>query len=436
MAASTHKRARPRFSDYFRSGRKRARDMTRTELLRNGPIDLPFLVLTLLLLGIGLLMLMSASSYAALYDKTAGYVVKDGVIVSYGDPYYYVKRQAIFAVVGIIAMAFFSMLDYQRLRLLSVPLLFGSIVLLILVLIPFFGQTSNNATRWLKLFLVAGPTYEPSELAKLGIVLFFSAGLSVRKEGIPPAKHVYPRWVEKARRLGYSSNFFELLPYALILLVVCFLVLKQPHLSGAILIVAAGAAIFFAAGIKLGWFVVGAGGLAAAVYIVLVVFGYNGSRIQTWLDPWWDPQYKSYQTLQSLYAVSSGGLSGLGFGMSRQKYLYLPEEQNDFIFSIVCEELGLIGASLILILFALLIIRGYWLALHAHDRFGTLVIVGITTLLATQVFLNVAVVTNLTPATGISLPFFSYGGTALAIQLAEMGIVLSISRQITAPAEK
>jgi cell division protein FtsW len=167
----------------------------------------------------------------------------------------------------------------------------------------------------------------------------------------------------------------------------------------------------------------------------LFVVGYNGDRIQTWLDPWWDPTDKSYQTLQGLYAVASGGLNGLGFGMSRQKYLYLPEEQNDMIFAIICEELGMIGAIMIMVLFAMLIIRGYYLALHAKDRFGTLLIVGIITLLATQVFLNIAVVLNVIPNTGISLPFFSYGGTALAIQLVEMGIVLAVSRQIAAPTQ-
>ena len=142
---------------------------------------------------------------------------------------------------------------------------------------------------------------------------------------------------------------------------------------------------------------------------------------------------KGFQTIQSLYAIGSGGLLGLGLGKSRQKFLYLPEPENDFIFSIVCEELGLVGATVVLILFALLIIRGYWIAIHARDRFGALLVVGFTTLLAVQVFLNIAVVTNFIPTTGISLPFFSYGGTALMIQLLEMGVILSVSRQIPAP---
>jgi cell division protein FtsW len=157
------------------------------------------------------------------------------------------------------------------------------------------------------------------------------------------------------------------------------------------------------------------------------------SRINLWIDPWIDPQGKGYQTIQSLYAIGSGGLLGLGLGKSRQKFLYIPEPENDFVFSIVVEELGFVGATIVLLLFALLILRGYWLALHARDKFGALTIVGIMTLMAVQVFLNIGVITNLLPNTGISLPFFSYGGTALVIHLAEMGIVLSISRQIPAP---
>ena len=161
--------------------------------------------------------------------------------------------------------------------------------------------------------------------------------------------------------------------------------------------------------------------------------GYNSDRITTWRDAFWDPTYKSFQMAQSLIAIGSGGLLGLGLGKGRQKFMFLPEEHNDFIFAIVCEELGLVGATLIMLLFALLIIRGYWLAIHAKDRFGSLLIVGVTTQIALQTFLNIAVVTGLIPATGISLPFFSYGGTALAIQLVEVGVVLSVSRQIPAP---
>ena len=397
------------------------RDLTRQQQLARGPVDLPYLGLVLILLGIGLVMLLSSSSYVASIEKTSHY-----------DGAYYFKRQAAFAVMGLVVMYFVSKFDYQRLRGISVFVLGLAILLLIAVLIPHVGVTHNNATRWLKI----GVEFQPSEVAKIGVVLFFAARLSKREQyKTKPSKNRYSKPVEKIRRFWYWSELNELWPLILILLVVALLLIREPHLSATILIFAAAAAILFAAGVKLFWFVLGGGLGAFGVWFLLVVIGYNGSRIEMWKNPWADPGDKGYQIVQSLYAVASGGLSGLGFGMSRQKFAYLPEEQNDYIFSIVCEEMGFIGAAIIIALFALLVIRGYWLALHARDRFGALTIVGITTLMAVQVFLNIAVVTNLIPSTGIALPFFSYGGTALVIQLAEMGIVLSISRQIPAPPE-
>jgi cell division protein FtsW len=175
------------------------------------------------------------------------------------------------------------------------------------------------------------------------------------------------------------------------------------------------------------------GAASGIVYFVLFIVGYNTSRIEYWRNPWADAQGKGYQLSQSLIAIGSGGLLGVGLGKSRQKFMYLPEEHNDFIFAIICEELGLIGAAIIMLLFAALILRGYWIALHAYDRFGSLMVVGVTTLMAMQTFLNIGVVSGLLPTTGISLPFFSYGGTALTIQLAEMGIILSVSRQMKPP---
>ena len=394
------------------------RDLTRQQQLAQGPVDLPFLALVLILLGIGLVMLLSASSYAASMDKATGY-----------DATYYFKRQAAFAVMGVIIMYVVSRFDYQRWRGLSPFILGAAILLLIAVLIPGVGVTHNHATRWLKI----GIEFQPSEVAKIGVVLFFSANLCKRDQTPKIPKGRYREPVQSLRKFWYWSDLHDIWYLVVVLLIIAALMIKEPHLSGTILILAAAAAILFAAGVKLFWFLVGGGLGAFGVWFILVVVGYNGDRIKTWMDPWWDPGKNSYQILQSIYAVASGGLNGLGLGLSRQKYLYLPEEQNDFIFAIVCEELGFIGAAIIIALFALLVIRGYWLALHARDRFGALVIVGITTLLAVQVFLNIAVVTNLIPATGISLPFFSYGGTALIIQLAEMGIVLAVSRQIPAP---
>ena len=366
--------------------------------LARGPIDLPFFVLVMLLLGIGLVMLLSAS-FPSAYAETDG-----------ENPLYYFSHQAVFAVMGVAAMIFIGKINYQRFRALGKPLLYLSVILLALVLVPGVGLTRYNATRWLG---IPGTSFQfqPSEIAKAAVVLYFADSISKKKDQM-------------------RSFRYGILPYAMILLVVAGLVLPEPHLSGAILILGAGAAMMLVGGINWAW--VG-GALAAAgglLYTVLFVVEYNKSRITSWLDPWADPQGSGYQLTQSLIAIGSGGLLGVGLGKSQQKFYYLPEEHNDFIFSIVCEELGYVGAVAILILFALLICRGYWIAAHSPDRYSFLVGVGITTLLSIQVFLNIAVVTNLIPCTGISLPFFSYGGTALLMQLGEMGIILSISRDI------
>ena len=394
--------------------RKPRRDLTVTEQLARGPVDLPFLMLTMLLMGIGLVMVLSASYASAYYDPDVS------------SPMYFFMRQALFALLGVIVMFFVSRFNYQHLRGLSVLALGLAFILLVLVLI--IGREINGAQRWIYI----GPlNFQPSEVAKLAVVLFFAARLSKRN----PDKHrKWNRRTTLGRILQKLDNigFLELVPYGAVLLVIAALMIKEPHMSGTILILAAGASVLFAAGIKLYWFLLGGGLGTAGLAFIITQTDYMASRVALWKDPWMDARDKGYQTIQSLYAIGSGGLMGLGLGQSRQKFLYLPEPENDFIFSIVCEELGYIGAAIVLILFALLIIRGYWLAIHARDRFGALLIVGITTLLAVQVFLNIAVVTNLIPVTGISLPFFSYGGTALVIQLAEMGVILSVSRQIPA----
>ena len=364
-----------------------------------GPIDVPFLLLVLLLVGMGLIMLLSASFPSAYYET--------------GDPLYYFKRQAGFAALGLGAMAVIGRLNYARFRGVARIALGVSIFLLILVIIPGVGVTSHNATRWLG---IPGTDlqFQPSELAKLGVILYFADSISKKKD--------------KMKTIRYG-----IVPYLAILGIIAFLMSREPHFSGMVLIVGIGAAMMFVGGIRAYWVGLGVGGIAVVAYAFLSgLITYNSSRIAIWLDPLNDA-FKTgagYQTRQSLIAIGSGGLLGLGLGKSRQKFLFLPEEHNDCIFSIVCEELGLIGATLIMAIFALLIIRGYWIALHARDRFGSLLVVGVTTQIALQVFLNIAVVTNLVPNTGISLPFFSYGGTALAIQLAEMGVVLSVSRQM------
>lgn len=380
------------------------RETERKNLLAGkGAMDLPFLLLTVLLTAIGLIMLFSASFPSAYYES--------------GNAAYYFKRQLIFAVAGMAAMLVAARVNYQRWRGATVPLMAASIFLLVLVVIPGVGITVNNATRWLGIPGVF--TFQPSEIAKLAIIVYFANSISKKKEKM------------LTLRQGVA-------PYAAALALIAVLMLLEPHLSGAILIVGTGIIMMSVGGLP-GWMIgLGFGGVGAAavLYVKLVekeIISYGASRITMWKNPWLDPINDGYQMVQSLIAIGSGGLLGVGLGKGRQKFLYLPEEHNDFIFAVVCEELGLIGACVIMLIFSLLIIRGFWIALHARDRFGALLAVGIITHLGLQTFLNIAVVTGLVPATGISLPFFSYGGTALMLQLVEMGIVLSVSRQIPAP---
>lgn len=402
--------------------RKPKRDLTLEEQLARGPVDLPFLMLVVMLVGVGLVMLFSASYATALYDSKPP--------VS-NNPLYYFTRQAVFAAGGLVCMYIISKINYQTFRLLSIPLLIGAVVLLLLVLTP-LGVDINGARRWLYMFLVAGPTFQPSEIAKVAVIIFFAARLSKRDT---EKKKKFTRRTAWGRFLNWLEKigFLELVPYGAVLGMVVLLVLLERHMSGTILVIIGAASVLLASGINLGWFIGGGGIVAAALALIVMKTDYMTARVELWLDPWSDPRGNGFQTIQSLLSIASGGFLGKGLGNSIQKFGFLPEPENDMIFSIVVEELGLLGGGLVLLLFALLILRGYWLALHARDKFGALTIVGITTLMAAQVFFNVGVVTNLIPNTGISLPFFSYGGTALMIQLAEMGVVLSISRQIPAP---
>lgn len=371
--------------------------------LSAGRMDLPFLLLTLLLTIMGLVMLFSASFPSANYES--------------GDPAYYLKRQGLFALLGLAAMLAMARMDYHRLRGMAKILMYVSVFLLALVLVPGVGITQNRATRWLGKAGVL--TFQPSEIAKLAIIVYFADSISKKK--------------------NLMENFkYGVRPYILILGFFAGLMLLEPHLSGTILIVGTGIVLMIVGGLDKRWIIGGISGVAAVglIYVKLVeagIISYGADRIRMWKDPWIDALDEGYQMCQSLIAIGSGGLTGVGLGKGRQKFLYLPEEHNDFIFAVVCEELGLIGATLVMLVFALLILRGFWVALQARDRFGALLVVGVMTQISLQTFLNIAVVSGLVPATGISLPFFSYGGTALALQLFEMGIVLSVSRQIPAP---
>ena len=364
---------------------------------RRPAFDGPFFLLSMLLLAAGVIMVLSASYPRAWYDP--GHVTG-------GNAVYYFVRQLVFALLGVAAMLFASRLPMAVYRRWAFPFL--ALTLVLLMLVPVIGVRANGSRRWLG---VGGLTLQPSELAKLAVILSFAVLI--------------------CRFSGRMRSFRHgILPFAGILGAIVLLLVLEPHFSASIIILAIGAVMLFLGGVRLAWFAGAFGAAGAGIAVLLTLFPYASSRINTWRDPFSDTSDRGYQIVQSLYTIGSGGLSGLGLGGSRQKFLYLPEEHNDFIFSVVCEELGFIGAALILCLFALLILRGWWIAFHCPDRFGFLVVGGISSLLAIQVFLNVAVVTNLVPCTGISLPMFSYGGTALMIQLFELGIVLSASRDI------
>ena len=356
--------------------------------------DIPFLLILLLLLSYGLIMLFSAGYAVALYRR--------------GDAYTYIRPQLLFAALGVLAMYAASLVDYHVWHRLAWPMLGISLLLLTIVL---FMPEYNGCKRWI--VLPGLGTLQPSEIAKFSIVLVFSHIISLNHD----------------RMKSFSTG---VVPFALILGVVTVLMLLEPHLSGTVLILGIGAVLMFVGGTGLRWFLLagagGVGAIGAAVAVMPDLVPYAADRLRSWLDPFADPLGDGHQTIQSLYAIGSGGATGLGLGESRQKHLFVPEPQNDFIFSIVCEELGFVGACAVVGLFVLLLCRGITIAAHAPDRFGALLVVGFVVQVALQAVLNVAVVTNTIPNTGISLPFFSSGGTSLMMLLGEMGVVLGVSR--------
>lgn len=356
-------------------------------------VDLPFLALVLLLLTLGLVMLYSASYAQSEYDT--GYAISTR----------YLQKQAVCAAIGLVAMFFFSRIPAMLWYRLAWPLYAVSIVLLLSVLV--IGEEVNGAKRWINL---AGLQFQPSEIAKFTMILLFA--------------RLTRGFGTKARQFRYG-----VLGFGLTLMGILVPLALEKHLSAIMLMGMVAVVMMFVAGTSPKWLLAGAGGAAVFLVVYVSLMGYAGDRITAWLHPELDPGDTGYQILQSLYAIGSGGLFGLGYGKSRQKYLYLPFQYNDYIFAVICEELGFVGALGIMALFAMLILRGYWIALRASTRFSTVLAAGLTTLIAVQTVLNLCVVTNLLPSTGIALPFFSYGGTALAVNLGEMGIVLSISRE-------
>ena len=370
----------------------RAKEDRRRLVSAGESVDIPFLITLLLVLAVGLTMLYSASCVQSLYDT--GYVSSTR----------YLEKQAVCAAVGLVAMVFVSRIPVDFWLKMAWPLYWGSIVLLLLVLL--FGQTVNGAKRWIN---IAGLQFQPSEIAKFTLILL----LAKLTRGFGSDAKTFRYGV-----LGFGAALMGILvPLAL-----------ERHLSAIMLLGMVAVVMMFVAGSHGKWLLAGAGAAVVFVIVYVSLLGYAGDRITAWFHPEQDPGNTGYQILQSLYAIGSGGLFGLGFGKSKQKYLYLPFQYNDYIFAVVCEELGLVGAVLIIALFAALILRGYWIALRARDRFSTVLAAGLITQIAVQTILNMGVVSNLLPSTGVALPFFSYGGTALAVNLGEMGILLSISR--------
>ena len=370
-----------------------AKEDRRPKTVRAGAsVDYVFLMLVLVLLAVGLTMLYSASYAQSEYDT------------GYESSTRYLQKQAFCAVLGLGAMVVLSRVPADFWYRMAWPIYITSIILLLAVLL--FGQTVNGAKRWIN---IAGIQFQPSEVAKFAIIVLFAR--LTRSYGGRAREFKYGV-------MGFGSALLGILvPLAL-----------ERHLSAIMLMGMVAVVMMFVAGTDMRWLLAGAAAAVVFVVVYVSLLGYAGDRITAWFHPEQDPGNTGYQILQSLYAIGSGGVFGLGLGKSRQKYLYLPFQYNDYIFAIVCEELGLVGAALIIALFAALILRGYWIALHARDRFSTVLCAGLVTLIAIQAVLNFGVVTNLLPSTGVALPFFSYGGTALAVNLGEMGIVLGISR--------
>ena len=359
-----------------------------------GKIDIAFLSIVLILLTIGLIMLFSASY---VYSYTY-----------YDNSYLFIFQQAKYAVLGLVLMFITSHIDYHFYRKFTWIIFLISVALLgvLLALPPMVS--GMDVKRW---FAIGSFSFQPSEIAKFAVILVLS--------------HLIASNYKMMGKFKFIALLVGILGF------VCILVFLEPHISATLLILLIGVVIMIVGGLS--WKYILGGGIIGGVGVVALLLsgavGYSSSRIQYWLDPWADATGKGYQTIQSLLAIGSGGIMGRGLGQSRQKFLWVPEPHNDFIFSIVCEELGLIGAIIIIILFCALVWRGFTIALKANDKFGCLMAVGLTFQIGLQAVLNIFVVTNTIPNTGISLPFFSYGGTSLVLLLTQMGMVLSISRK-------
>ena len=369
-----------------------AKKSKNVNLLKKGSPDITIIIVTAILVALGLIMVLSASSPSSLSES--------------GDSYKYFRKQLLATLGGVVVLFFLYKIDYNVWRKLKWVIYVGAVGLLFLVGV--MGLSAGGATRWIN---IAGFNFQPSEVSKVAFILFFAAILTDLKED----------------KLINKWNGF-VIPMVLLILPVVAIFIVQNHFSATLIIVAITVVQMFVAGVSLKWFLlVGLGGVGA---IVGLMFGtsFRSTRIQTWLNPFSDPTGEGWQIIQSLYAIGSGGLFGVGLGESKQKYLYLPEPQNDFIFSVLAEELGFFGCIAVIILFVILIWRGIVVAMNAKDTYGCLIAIGIVALIGLQALINIAVVTGTIPVTGMPLPFFSYGGTAILTNLAAIGLLLNISK--------
>ncbi len=373
----------------------------------NNKMDYVLVITVLILVSLGVVMVLSASAPSAL-SKT-------------GSSYTYFIKQFGFAVFGIIAMLFVSKIDYRFYKKYYWGVYVVSVLVLLLVLVPHLGKEVNGALRWIEIRGLG--QFQPSEITKIGLIIFYAGYLSDHKSELK----------------DFWRGFFK--PLIFLAIPVAILYRIQNHLSVSLVISVITFVMMLMAGVRVLHFVwAGLAGGAGLTLLLLKgkidqikgVAGTSDSfrldRIKVFFDPWSDATGTGYQMIQSLYAIGSGGLFGVGLGNSKQKYLYIPEPQNDFIFAIIAEELGFVGCIAIIALFAVFVWRGIVIAMKAPDMFGSLIAVGITTLVAIQAIINIAVVTASIPTTGMALPFFSYGGTALVILLSSVGILLNISR--------
>lgn len=354
--------------------------------------NLPLLLATLALVVFGVIMVFSASSYNA--------------ELNYGNKYFYMTKQIIGAVLGLFSMTFFYFFDYHKLQKWKNLILIVSIVLLALVFIPGLGSSSNGATRWIRL---PGFTIQPSEIAKFGFVVFVSAYLSKNHDII--------------------KSFWGIAPVLAIGGVICLLIMLEPNMSITMCVGITMLVLLFMGGASNKHFVYMSVPIGALVPLLIIIEPYRLKRLTAFLNPWQNPKGEGYQLLQSLYSIGEGGWFGVGLFNSRQKYLFLPFSESDFIFSIICEELGLVGAVMTMLMFLIIVVSGIKIAKTAKDRFGALLAGGITTIIATQVLINIAVVTGSIPPTGVPLPFISAGSTSLVVFMSAIGVVLNISKQ-------